>query len=62
MSQLQCRNGNQTFISNFVFQFIKKNEMALQVDGSTAMPLTLNKKMEQGKNIPLLTYLTTIQL
>ena len=31
MSQLQYRNENQNFISNFVFQFIKKNEMAPQI-------------------------------
>ena len=29
MSQLQYRNENQNFISDFVFQFIKKNKMAL---------------------------------
>ena len=28
-SQLQYRNKNQNFVSSFVFQFIKKNEMAL---------------------------------
>ena len=29
MSQLQYRNENQNFISDFVFQFIKKSKMAL---------------------------------
>ena len=33
LSQLQYRHENQNFISNFIFQFIKKNEMALSVHG-----------------------------
>ena len=33
LSQLQYRNENQNFNSNFIFQFIKKNEMALSVHG-----------------------------
>ena len=33
MSQFQYRNKNQNFISNFVFQFIKKNDMAFWVHG-----------------------------
>ena len=40
LSQLQYRNENQNLISNFIFQFIKKNEMALwvriQVDAITS--------------------------
>ena len=34
LSQLQYGNENQNFISNFTFQFIKKNEMALWVHGA----------------------------
>ena len=30
---LNFRNENQNYISNFIFQFIKKNEMALRVHG-----------------------------
>ena len=29
LSQLQYKNENQNFTINFIFQFIKKNEMAL---------------------------------
>ena len=32
-SKLQYRNENQNYISNFIFQFIKKNEIALWVHG-----------------------------
>ena len=33
LSQFQYRNENQNFISNVIFQFIKKNKMALWVHG-----------------------------
>ena len=33
LSQLQYRNENQNLVSNFIFQFIKKNEMVLGVHG-----------------------------
>ena len=47
LSQLLYRNENQNFISNFIFQFIKKkNEMALWVHG-----LYTNIKIASKKGI-----------
>ena len=36
------KNENQNFISNFVFQFIKKSEMALQVHGLVCSRQSIN--------------------
>ena len=37
MTQLQYRNENQNFISNFVFQFIKKTKWSLRYAGSQVL-------------------------
>ena len=37
MTQLQYRNENQNFISNFVFQFIKKTKWSLRYTDSQVL-------------------------
>ena len=37
MTQLQYRNENQNFISNFVFQFIKKTKWSLRYADSQVL-------------------------
>ena len=43
LSKLQYRNENQSYISKFIFQFIKKNEMALWVHGFRCFPVNFVK-------------------